>query len=148
MLHFAALPVGIAGLFSAIQQGKTSAAGVETDITFTGHRSDVKEIMAVSDVVLSLSLDPEAFGRVSLEALTLGKPVAAYDHGGVAEQLAVVFPEGRVPVGDVRALEEKLAQWYCARPIVPDQNPFTLERMLNSTFTVYQELASTQGKTR
>jgi len=117
------------------------AAGLADDITFTGHRGDVKEIMAVSDVVLSLSLDPEAFGRVSLEALTLGRPVAAYDHGGVAEQLAAVFPEGRVPVGDVAALEEKLAQWYGQHPTVPTENPFTLERMLRSTLEVYRELA-------
>jgi glycosyltransferase involved in cell wall biosynthesis len=117
------------------------AAGLEGNVTFTGHRSDVKEIMAVSDVVLSLSLDPEAFGRVSLEALTLGKPVAGYDHGGVAEQLAAVFPDGRVPVGDVAALEAKLAQWYAMRPTVPDSNPFTLERMLRSTLEVYRELA-------
>lgn len=117
------------------------AAGVETDITFTGHRADVKEIMAVSNVVLSLSLDPEAFGRVSLEALTLGVPVAAYDHGGVAEQLAACFPQGRVPVGDTQAAVEKLANWYGQRPAVPATNPFTLERMLRSTLEVYLELA-------
>jgi glycosyltransferase involved in cell wall biosynthesis len=117
------------------------AAGLENDVTFTGHRSDLKEIMAVSDVVLSLSLDPEAFGRVSLEALTLGVPVAGYDHGGVAEQLAVVFPEGRVPVGDTQAAEEKLAHWYTQRPVVPDTHPFTLERMLRSTLETYFELA-------
>ncbi len=117
------------------------AAGLGSDISFTGHRGDLKEIMAVSDVVLSLSLDPEAFGRVSLEALTLGIPVAAYDHGGVAEQLAEVFPEGRVPVGDVLQLEEKLARWFSARPQVPARNPFTLERMLSSTLGVYHELA-------
>ena len=122
-------------------RAQAQAAGLDHDITFTGHRSDMKEIMAVSDVVLSLSLDPEAFGRVSLEALTLGKPVAAYDHGGVAEQLAEVFPEGRVPVGDVATLEEKLARWYTQRPVVPAQNPFTLERMLSSTLGVYRELA-------
>jgi glycosyltransferase involved in cell wall biosynthesis len=120
---------------------QVAAAGLDGEITFTGHRSDVKEIMAVSDVVLSLSLDPEAFGRVSLEALTLGRPVAAYDHGGVAEQLAAVFPQGRVPVGDVAALEDKLAQWYDRRPDVPVDNPFTLERMLGSTLEVYRELA-------
>jgi len=114
--------------------------GLEHDITFTGHRSDLREIMAVSDVVLSLSLDPEAFGRVSLEALSLGRPVAAYDHGGVAEQLAAVFPEGRVPVGDVAALSDLLARWHAHRPSVPDSNPFTLERMLQSTLEVYREL--------
>jgi len=122
-------------------RAQVAAAGLDGEITFTGHRSDMKEIMAVSDVVLSLSLDPEAFGRVSLEALTLGRPVAAYDHGGVAEQLAAVFPQGRVPVGDVAALEEKLAQWYDRRPAVPVDNPFTLERMLGSTLEVYRELA-------
>ncbi len=121
-------------------RAQVHAAGLGGDFTFTGHRGDVKEIMAVSDVVLSLSLDPEAFGRVSLEALTLGKPVAAYDHGGVAEQLAAVFPEGRVPVGDVAALEEKLARWHVQRPTVPAANPFTLERMLKSTLGVYLEL--------
>ena len=117
------------------------AAGVEADITFTGHRADVKEIMAVSNAVLSLSLDPEAFGRVSLEALTLGVPVVAYDHGGVAEQLTACFPQGRVPVGDTRAAEEKLASWYHQAPAVPVSNPFTLERMLRSTLEVYFELA-------
>jgi len=122
-------------------RAQVSAAGLAGDITFTGHRSDVKEIMAVSDVVLSLSLDPEAFGRVSLEALTLGKPVAAYDHGGVAEQLAEVFPPGRVPVGDVAAAIDILARWYAQQPVVPLQNPFTLERMLSSTLGVYHELA-------
>jgi glycosyltransferase involved in cell wall biosynthesis len=122
-------------------RAQVRAAGLDGDITFTGHRGDMKEIMAVSDVVLSLSLDPEAFGRVSLEALTLGVPVAAYDHGGVAEQLAAVFPQGRVPVGDTQALEEKLAHWHARRPTVPDSNPFTLERMLSSTLGVYLELA-------
>ena len=115
--------------------------GLEGDITFTGHRSDMKEIMAVSDVVLSLSLDPEAFGRVSLEALTLGVPVAAYDHGGVAEQLAETFPQGRIPVGDTSMMEERLAQWFGARPKEPGTNPFTLERMLHSTLETYFELA-------
>lgn len=120
---------------------QVEAAGLGADITFTGHRSDLKEIMAVSDAVLSLSLEPEAFGRVSLEALSLGVPVAAYDHGGVAEQLAAVFPDGRVPVGDVAAARATLARWYHARPRVPDRHPFTLERMLESTLAVYRELA-------
>jgi len=126
-------------------RAQVHAAGLDRDVTFTGHRSDLKEIMAVSDVVLSLSLDPEAFGRVSLEALTLGKPVAAYDHGGVAEQLAAVLPDGRVPVGDVQALEEKLALWIRQPPRVPRENPFTLDRMLNSTLSVYHELTASKG---
>ncbi len=128
--------------YAAELRAKVAEAGLSADITFTGYRSDMKEIMAVSDVVLSLSLNPEAFGRVSLEALALGVPVAAYDHGGVAEQLAAVFPQGRVPVGDVATLAERIADWHAQAPSIPGQHPFTLARMLDSTLDVYRELAA------
>jgi glycosyltransferase involved in cell wall biosynthesis len=123
-------------------QHQCSNLGLENHITFTGHRSDLKQIMAISDLVLSLSREPEAFGRVTLEALTLGKPVIAYDHGGVREQLAAILPQGAVPVGDVAAASKKAAEWIQKPPAVPTQNPFTLERMLSSTLKVYLELAS------
>ncbi|MEE8429587.1 MAG: glycosyltransferase family 4 protein, partial [Gammaproteobacteria bacterium] len=70
---------------------QVTAAGLTEDISFVGHRDDVREIMSISDVVLSLSSDPEAFGRTTLEALSLGRPVAGYDHGGVGEQLQAVL---------------------------------------------------------
>ncbi len=115
--------------------------GLDDRITFTGHRGDLKEIMAVSDIVLSLSREPEAFGRVTLEALSLGKPVIAYDHGGVSEQMAAILPEGAIPVCDIDAASNKAAAWLAHPPEVPTQNPFTLERMLSSTLKVYLELA-------
>jgi len=117
--------------------------GLAERITFTGHRGDLREIMAVSDIVLSLSREPEAFGRVTLEALSLGKPVIAYDHGGVSEQLAALLPEGAVPVGDTRMVADKLARWLAQPPEVTADNPFTLERMLSATLDVYRELATT-----
>ena len=123
-----------------------AAQGLSDAITLLGHRSDLREIMAMSDVVLSLSRDPEGFGRVSLEALTLGKPVVAYDHGGVGEQLAVILPEGRVPVGDQRQVVERLLAWYRTPPQVPAQHPFTLERMLTSTLEVYQDAVAAHRK--
>jgi glycosyltransferase involved in cell wall biosynthesis len=98
--------------------------------------------MAASDIVLSLSREPEAFGRVTLEALSLGKPVIAYDHGGVSEQLAALLPEGAVPVGDTRMVADKLARWLGQPPEVTADNPFTLERMLSATLDVYRELAN------
>lgn len=122
-------------------RAKVAALGLDRDITFTGHRTDLREIMAVSNVVLSLSTEPEAFGRVSLEALSLGVPVAAYDHGGVAEQLAAIFPAGRIVPGDKVGMEALLAAWYNAAPRVPPGQPFTLERMLSSTLETYLELA-------
>lgn len=114
--------------------------GVEDAVTFLGHRSDVREVMAVSDVVFSLSRDPEAFGRVSLEAAALGRPVAGYSHGGVAEQLSVLFPEGAVPLGDEAALlaatERLLAAPGTPAPVAA---PFTQEAMARATLEVYAE---------
>ena len=119
-----------------------AAQDLDDCITLLGHRGDLREIMAISDVVLSLSRDPEAFGRVTLEALTLGRPVVAYDHGGVGEQLAAILPEGRVPVGDRERVVERLQAWYRTPPRVPDQQPFTLDRMLAATLEVYREVVA------
>lgn len=111
-------------------------------ITFTGQRSDIRDIYAVSNLVLSLSIQPESFGRVSLEALSLGVPVAAYDHGGVAEQLAAMFPEGRVAVGDIAVLTERIADFARNPRVVPASYPFSLKTMLDETLALYQDLVS------
>ena len=114
--------------------------GVKWHISFLGHRADLREIMAVSAVVYSLSIAPEAFGRVSLEALSLGKPVVAYDHGGVGEQLRVLFPQGLVKPGDLQSaidLTRKILK-DTARPVT--NQVFTLTRMLDSTLDSYRTL--------
>jgi hypothetical protein len=82
---------------------------------------------------------------VSLEALSLGRPVLAYDHGGVGEQLAAVLPQGRVPVGEHGQVVERLQAWYRTPPQVPARHPFTLERMLTATLEVYQEAVAARG---
>jgi glycosyltransferase involved in cell wall biosynthesis len=125
---------------------RIAARGLGEAVTLVGHRSDLREIMATSDVVLSLSRDPEAFGRVTLEALTLGRPVVAYDHGGVGEQLAAILPEGRVPVGDCDQVVERLQAWYRSPPRVPEQHPFTLDRMLNATLEVYGDAVAAHAR--
>lgn len=122
-------------------QGLVDSLGLRAAVSFTGQRSDLKEIMAVSDIVLSLSTQPESFGRTVLEALSLGKPVIGYDHGGVGEQLAALLPDGRVPLGDAAALEDKTARWLARPPSVPTAHPYTLENMLEATLALYTRLA-------
>lgn len=116
------------------------ADALENDISLVGHRLDLREVMAASDIVVSCSTDPEAFGRVTLEALSIGIPVAGYDHGGVHEQLDALLPAGKIPVGDTPGMAERLSQWH-AEPARPRQeNPFTLQKMLEGTFDVYRRL--------
>ncbi len=115
--------------------------GVEDHISFLGHRSDVREVMAVSHAVLSLTTQPESFGRAVLEALTLGTPVVAYDQGGVAEQLAELLPEGAVKPGDWQAAADRLLLWHTqGRPEPKPNHRFLLSRMLSQTLDVYREL--------
>jgi glycosyltransferase involved in cell wall biosynthesis len=113
---------------------------LEKEILFLGHRSDIKEVMAVSDIVYSLPSDPEAFGRVSLEAMALGKPVVAYQHGGVEEQLLVAFPKGLVPINDITLAIDRTKDILKARykPSIPVD--FTLDKMLTSTLEVYEQI--------
>jgi glycosyltransferase involved in cell wall biosynthesis len=113
---------------------------VEADISFLGHRKDIREVMAVSDIVYSLSLDPEAFGRVSLEAMSIGKPVIAYSHGGVEEQLSAIFPAGLVAVGDVDSVVDQTLDILKNTADLGSIKKFSLDRMLNSTVGIYHQI--------
>jgi len=118
-------------------KAKVHTAGLDGDITFTGQRDDLREIMAVSDIVLSLSTQPESFGRTVLEALSLGVPVIGYDHGGVGEQLELLFPQGRVPLGNLEVLMRKcLSMQFCGDSQI-SASPSTLKGMLDSTLALY-----------
>ena len=116
-------------------------SGAMDSITFLGHRNDLREIMAISSIVYSLSRDPEAFGRISLEAVGIGRPVIGYDHGGVAEQLAKLFPRGLVAVGNaLNLLNTTLDLLYSPEQPSKIYAPFTLEAMTSATLDVYREL--------
>lgn len=122
-------------------KARADELGVTGRLTFTGHRSDLREIMAISSIVFSLSREPEAFGRTTVEALSLGVPVIGYAHGGVGEQLAAILPEGGVAVGNIDAATEKTANWLNTPPVLAPNQPFTLKRMLSLTLSVYREFA-------
>lgn len=126
--------------FLAELKAKAAALGVADRITFTGHRNDLREVMAISKIVYSLSREPEAFGRTTVEALSLGIPVIGYNHGGVSEQLQAILPGGCIAVGHVLDAAQLTVNWLNYAPEVATDQPFTLERMLGSTLKTYDEL--------
>ncbi len=111
-------------------------------VSFTGIRDDMREIYASSDVVLSLSRQPESFGRSVLEALSLGVPVVGYEHGGVGEVLGRLLPAGRVPVGDTRTAARRVAEFLADRPDIAPVECYALDDMCRATLGVYEEVAS------
>lgn len=129
-------------------QAAIAEKGLANDITWLGPRNDLQEIMAVSDVVLSLTSKPESFGRTVTEALALGRPVLGYDHGGVGEQLARVYPAGALPVGECPRLIDVLDRWWRqGAPCIETPMPFTLRQMQQETLALYEELGRSVGGT-
>jgi glycosyltransferase involved in cell wall biosynthesis len=114
---------------------------LEQHITFTGARSDMREIYAISRIVFSLSTKPESFGRTVVEALTMGIPVIGYNHGGVGEVLAQFFPAGRQPLGDLDSLIKSTEQFISSEPVIAENKIYTLQAMLNETLGLYHQLA-------
>jgi glycosyltransferase involved in cell wall biosynthesis len=114
--------------------------GVADAVAVTAPRRDVREVYSISMLVLQLSTRPEAFGRTVLEALSLGRPVLGYAHGGVGEQLATHFPAGAVAPADADALFER-AQALLRSPvaIAPVAAP-TRADMQAATLAVYASL--------
>lgn len=117
---------------------KVVELGVEKNILFIGHRSDIREIMSISNIVFSLSREPEAFGRVTMESLKLGIPVIAYNHGGVGEQLNEIFPQGGIKKGELSQGVLLASKWIKTPPKVPFSESFSLNKMLENTLKVYK----------
>ena len=56
-------------------------------IKFLNHCLDMPLAYSLADVVVSASIEPEAFGRVSVESQSMGKPIIASNIGGSKETI-------------------------------------------------------------
>ena len=54
---------------------------------FVQHIKEMPIAYYVSDVVVSSSIEPEAFGRISVEAQAMRRPILASNHGGSTETI-------------------------------------------------------------
>ena len=64
---------------------KIDGYGMNDRFTFIKHLTDVPAAMMLSDVVLSTSIEPEAFGRIAIEGQAMGRVVVASNIGGSKE---------------------------------------------------------------
>ncbi|MEO8998293.1 MAG: glycosyltransferase [Rhodanobacter sp.] len=115
--------------------------GVTSQVVLTPPRHDIRDIYAVSALVLQLSNKPESFGRTVIEALSLCRPVLGYAHGGVGELLAELYPAGRVPPGDRERLVERGAELLRVAPPISPLQSYRLIDMQQATLALYDEVA-------
>lgn len=78
--------------------------GLQDRVKIVGHCSDMPAALAMSDLVLTPSIEPEAFGRTAAEAGAMGVPVIAADHGGAREVIEAGVTGWRARPGDVSDL--------------------------------------------
>ncbi|HEV2540048.1 MAG TPA: glycosyltransferase [Frateuria sp.] len=115
--------------------------GLDAQVVLTPPRNDVRDIYAMSALVLQLSTKPESFGRTVVEALSLCRPVLGYAHGGVGELLAELYPAGRVPLGDREKLVERAAELLRVAPPIPMLQSYRLSDMQQAVLALYGEVA-------
>lgn len=136
--------------FRETLQRRVFQEGLEDRVHFVGYCEDMPAAMMASDVVISASTaEPEAFGRVAVEAQAMGKPVIATAHGGSLETVLDQKTGWLVKPSNVYALSEALAEAVRDRAKrdrlgaqgfrwVRDR--FTVRRMCEETLRLYREL--------
>jgi glycosyltransferase involved in cell wall biosynthesis len=123
-------------------EDRARALGVADRVAIAPPRDDVRDVYSRAHVVLQLSNPAESFGRTVVEALSIGRPVVGYAHGGVGESLAALFPQGAVAPGDVDAVAARIAAMLVAPPDVAPIDGYRLEDMQRATLDVYQAVAA------
>jgi glycosyltransferase involved in cell wall biosynthesis len=124
--------------------------GVANRLRFVGHCDDMPAALRLADVVVNASTDPEAFGRVVIEAQAMEALVIASDHGGAVETVAHGETGWRVKPGDPRELAEAL-DYALSLPFVERESigaaarasvmeNYTTAAMQEKTLAVYREL--------
>lgn len=115
--------------------------GVTSQVVLTPPRDDVRDVYAVSALILQLSNKPESFGRTVIEALSLCRPVLGYARGGVGELLAELYPAGRVPPDDPERLVERAAELLRVAPPISPLQSYRLIDMQQAALSLYEEIA-------
>lgn len=92
------------GDYRAELEAQAARLGIAGQMRFVGHCDDMAAALMLADVVVSASTDPEAFGRVPVEAQAMGRPVVATDHGGARETVLRGATGWLVPPADADAM--------------------------------------------
>lgn len=123
---------------------------LESVVHIIDHCSEMDVAYMLTDIVVSASTDPEAFGRVVPEAQAMGKIVVASNHGGATETISDGETGFLVPVGDPYALAETLDKILdmssTDKKIMSDKavesvrSEFSTQKMCDKTIKVYKDL--------
>ncbi len=123
---------------------------LQDKVKLVGHCSDMPAAYGLSELVVSAtSIEPEAFGRTTVEAMAMGKAVIATAHGGSLETVVdgitgwLVNPSSptsmTIAIEDAITNPEKRLQFGLAGQERTKKH-FTLQKMCSKTLSTYKGL--------
>ncbi|MDC1338111.1 glycosyltransferase family 4 protein [Pelagibacteraceae bacterium] len=121
-----------------------------SQLKFIEHCKNMPLAYKISDIVVSSSVEPEAFGRVAVEAQSMEKPIIASDIGGSNETIIDNVSGFLFQSGDAEALSKKIVEVLRLDEsrlksigIEGRKNiikKFNVEKMCFSTYSEYKKL--------
>ncbi len=130
---------------------RIASTGTGDCVYLVGPTTDMAAAYKLASVVVSASIEPEAFGRVVVEAQAMGRPVIATDHGGARETVAHGESGWLYPPGDIEKFADVLNRALSLDPSerahmglaarVRVHAAFSIEAMQRATLTVYERAA-------
>ena len=123
---------------------------VTKQIRFINHCSDMALAYKIADIVVSASVEPEAFGRVAVEAQSMEKPIIASNNGGSNETIIDEKTGFLFESGSAKSLSQKIL-----KVIAMDDSSlksigtegrkniiqkFNVEKMCFSTYSEYKRI--------
>ena len=119
-------------------------------LKFIEHCKNMPLAYKISDIVVSASVEPEAFGRVAVEAQSMEKPIIASDIGGSNETISDNVTGFLFQSGNAEALSKKIIEVLQLNEsrlksigIEGRKNiikKFNVEKMCFSTYSEYKKL--------
>ena len=120
------------------------------EVIFIDHLELMPIAYEISNVVVSSSIEPEAFGRVSVEAQSMEKPILASDIGGSNETIINNKTGFLFEAGNANSLSSKLSEILNLSEVTLNgigaegrknvKLKFNVEKMCNSTYSEYKKL--------
>ncbi len=124
--------------------------GLEGNVRIADNTAAMAEAYTLAEVVVSPSIEPEAFGRVPVEAQAMGRMVIATSHGGACETIIHGETGWLAKPGDpedlskviegVLHMTEEEKTYISNNAIAHVREHFSAQSMCSKTLRVYEEL--------
>ncbi|PHR61579.1 MAG: glycosyl transferase [Robiginitomaculum sp.] len=131
----------------------SESLGISDRVKIVSHTLDMPTAYMAANLVISASTDPEAFGRVAVEAQAMQKLVIATKHGGALETVIEGETGFLVTPSDVQALTTGISEALALSPAKYKtlggfarkriMKEFSAQALKEATLAVYQQAIAT-----